>query len=135
MTKSTYAHRSHIEHDSVSERNRQSSIVNFQLVKDTVFVLDSVQLETRHDTIYHTRWRTEFRDRLVEKIDTVIICDMLRMDIRSQTFAMDSIMIAEKNVPSCGERKQVVPSWCWWLLAINVVVVICVFLRKFRFLF
>lgn len=47
----------------------------------------------------------------------------------------DSIVIQKQEVPVEVEvEKKVVPSWCWWLLAINILVIIGFAIRLyFRF--
>ena len=56
---------------------RTASLSNFsgevRVVRDSVFVLDSVLLRERADTVFLTRIRTLYRDRL--RTDTVWRCD------------------------------------------------------------
>ena len=48
-----------------------------RLQRDSIFVKDSVFLREAHDTVYITRWRTEFKEALrvdtfrIERIDTL----------------------------------------------------------------
>lgn len=43
--------------------------------RDSVHVLDSVIVETKGDTVYRTRWRTEYRDVL--RVDSFIKVDTM----------------------------------------------------------
>ncbi len=81
--------------------------------RDTVHVLDSVIIQARNDTVYIDRWRTEWRERQVEKMDTVIHTEV-------QTVEIEKILTQDK-----------VPRWCWWLLIINIIVVLFFMLRRF----
>ncbi len=102
--------------DSVAEHVSQLSTAHYQLVKDTVAVLDSVVLETRNDTVFHTRWRTEYHDRVVERIDTVEVRDTV--ELRHSAFGVSHSETETVQV----ERR--VPPWCWWLLIWNIIALV-----------
>ncbi len=118
---------SQIEHDSISKvQHRTVEHSNLlTLERDTTYILDSVRLELRHDTVYHTRWRTEFRDRLVYHTDTLLCHDTIRIDTYSQTVSSDSIIFTEKKLLSSrGNGTGATLTWCWKMLIWNTVVVV-----------
>ncbi len=136
MTTSTTAHHSHIEQDSILEKNHQLFITNSQLVKDTIFVLDSIQLETRHDTVYHTRWRMEYRDRFIQQKDTLRQVDTVQIVIRDSIHVAVRDSIYEMSAVSPGYEDKI-RGWrkaFWWLLIGNILIVgirfVCYILRK-----
>ncbi len=108
---------------SAKEHNSQLSIVNYQFAKDTTYVIDSVRLETRNDTVYHMRWRTEFRDRVVHHADTLLYSDTMQIAVR------DTIRL-ETTIPCVTSKEPDVPSWCWKLLIGNIIVVLLWIGRK-----
>ncbi len=69
--------------------------------RDTIHIHDSVLIQQRHDTVFVDRWHTAWRERMVCRTDTIV-------DVQE--------VIVEKTV-----EKRAVPSWCWWLLGVNVV--------------
>ncbi len=87
--------------------------------RDTVHVLDSVIIQARNDTVYVDRWRTEWRDRVVERLDTVVI------------EKHDSIYIASDSIsPPGGDKRGAIPRWCWGLLMGNILSIAIVIVRK-----
>ncbi len=101
--------------DSITERANFESEKVGRSEKDARYVLDSVLVETRNDTVYHTRWRTEYRDRVVERRDTVrlsrSVAELVRTSKESSEWQTD--IQVEKRIPP----------WCWWLLVGNVLFV------------
>ena len=75
-----------------SERNERDSIV----------IRDSVVVFVQGDTIYKDRWHTEYKDRVLARVDTVVRVD-------------------ERVVESVVEKK-VIPKWCWWMIGYGVIV-------------
>jgi hypothetical protein len=45
------------------------------ILRDSIYLLDSVFVAQRADTVYYEKWRTVYRDRLL--VDTFIVCDTL----------------------------------------------------------
>ena len=45
------------------------------VVRDSVFLLDSIFLHVKADTVYLTKYRTLYKERVVR--DTVVMCDTL----------------------------------------------------------
>lgn len=60
------------------ETVRTEVVKELEIQRDSIFVLDSVFVREAHDTVYITRWRTEYKEALridtlnVERIDTLI---------------------------------------------------------------
>ncbi len=114
--------------DSLVERVTQESEKVRRFERDTTHVMDSVRIETRNDTVFHTRWRTEYRDRVVERIDTIVQRDTIRVETFSQSVSSDSIFISERASPALEHDKYLLPSWCRRLLKWNIFAVIILFL-------
>lgn len=66
------------------------------------------------DTVYNTKFieTIRYKDRIVNKTDTLY---------------RDREVYKEKEI-----TKKVIPSWCWWLLGINALI-ICIIGIKFYF--
>ena len=81
-----------VQHDTLREK-----------LHDSVFV----SIEKRNDTVFSTKYieRTKYRDRIVEKYDTI---------------TKDSIIVQTKEEVT---EKRVVPKWCYICLAVCIVFV------------
>ena len=75
-----------------------------------MIIHDSVYVRIRADTVEVVRWRTEYRDRIVNQTDTIV-----KTEIRHIREPVEVEVV-----------KYRVPSWAWWLLGI---VIIYAFLR------
>ena len=57
-------------------RTETERVVDIQ--RDSIYVLDSIYVREAHDTVYITKWRTEYKEALridtlnIERIDTLI---------------------------------------------------------------
>ena len=58
-----------------SDRQRVHTNVVESIVRDSVFLRDSIFLHVKADTVYLTKYRTLYKERLVR--DTVVMCDTL----------------------------------------------------------
>lgn len=58
--------------DSTAESHYNSST---RVVSDSIFLHDSVFVREKADTVYLTRYRTQYRERLMR--DTVVVCDTI----------------------------------------------------------
>ena len=72
---------------------------------DSVRVTDSVVIRETGDTVSVTKWRTEYRDRLVR--DTV------------QVVKVDTVTVTIEVEVERVER--VTPRWAWWLIGLLAV--------------
>ncbi len=103
------------QHDSIVHHSVFN--VHHSAIKDTIAVLDSVSVYERSDTVYINHLRTEWRERIISKTDTVMLTDTVRIELR------DTLHIPAE--PSrIGNEKARMSSWCKWLLWANVVLVL-----------
>ncbi len=72
--------------------------------RDSIVIRDSVIVRMRGDTVYKDRWHTEYKDRIVQQVDTVV-----RVDER----------IVEQVI-----EKKVIPRWCWYMVVCSFVVLL-----------
>ena len=72
--------------------------------KDSIVIRDSIVYRVARDTVYRERWRTEYKDRYVERVDTLV-------------------QERERLVETVVE-KRVIPKWCWWSLATTAAIVL-----------
>lgn len=83
--------------------------------RDSVHVLDSVIVETKGDTVYRTRWRTEYRDVL--RVDSFI-----KVDTMMVTYPVERLLTK-------WERARI--DWGGWaMLAVVVLSVAVVWLVR-----
>lgn len=47
--------------------------------KDSIHVLDSIYIREKGDTVWLTRWRTEYRDKIIR--DSIIVNDTIRIPV------------------------------------------------------
>ncbi len=114
---STGTQRVQLMSDSIVEREIFESEKVGSFERDTTYVMDSVRIETRNDTVYHTRWRTEYRDRVVERRDTVRLS-------HSALAVSHSEKDTQTETKVHVERRGL--SWYWKLLIWNVVIVVMI---------
>ena len=79
------------------------------VVRDSVFLRDSIFLHVKADTVFLTKYRTLYKERVVR--DTVMVCDTL---YRERVVSVE---------------KRVLPQLRWWMLLPVVVIVIWLFKR------
>jgi hypothetical protein len=75
-------------------RTETERVVDIQ--RDSIYVLDSVFVREAHDTVYITKWRTEYKEALhidtlnIERIDTLIrIVEVEKRLTKVQQLKMD----------------------------------------------
>lgn len=78
------------------ETVKTDSVRVVDIQRDSIYVLDSVFVREVHDTVYITRWRTEFKEALrvdtfnVERIDTLnTVVEVEKKLTRVQQLKMD----------------------------------------------
>ena len=79
------------------------------VVRDSVFLRDSIFLHVKADTVFLTKYRTLYKERVVR--DTVIVCD---------TLYRERVVTVEKRVW---------PPFRWWMLLPVVAFVLWLFKR------
>lgn len=100
------------------------------VVKDVVPEYDTLLLETNlaKSKSYIDTLTKSLKGEIQNKVETV-----QKIVYKDRTVYKDSIQIQEKEIPVyVTTEKKVVPSWCWWLLGINValLLVAVIFLLK-----
>lgn len=69
------------------ETVRTDSVRIVDVRRDSVYVMDSVIVKSKADTVYVTRWRTEYKEvlridtSLYERVDTVITVKIVEMEL------------------------------------------------------
>lgn len=69
------------------ETARTDSVRIVDVRRDSVYVMDSVIVKSKADTVYVTRWRTEYKEvlridtSLYERVDTVITVKIVEMQL------------------------------------------------------
>ena len=89
-----------------SESNKTDIERSERNERDSIYIRDSVIVFARADTVYKERWRTEYKDRVVTKTDTLV---------------QEVERLVEKRVV---EEKRVVPRWCWWCLGTTILLLL-----------
>lgn len=89
--------------------------------RDSIYILDSIYVREAHDTVYITRWRTEYKEALrvdtfrVERIDTLNI-----------------IVEVEKKLTKVQQLKMDVGSGVMWAAPIFIIVGIFLLYRMLK---
>jgi hypothetical protein len=89
--------------------------------RDSIFVMDSVIIREKADTVYVTRWRTEFREAL--KIDTL---QVLRVD------SVDTVIEVEKKLTKVQQLKMDVGAGVLYAVPILIAVGFFLLYRKLK---
>lgn len=100
------------------ETVKTDSVCVVDVRRDSIFVMDSVIIREKADTVYVTRWRTEFREAL--KVDTL---QVLRVD------SVDTVIEVEKKLTKVQQLKMDVGSGVLW--AIPILIALYILYRKF----
>lgn len=93
------------------ENTNSDSIYIYQLERDSIFVKDSVFVQTVADTVYHTRVQWRFRDRVVR--------DTVRVVKRDTTTV---VRLVEKNLTKWQQAKMSVGGYAIVCSAILVAI-------------
>lgn len=86
--------------------------------RDSIYVRDSVLIRTKADTVYVTKWRTEYREAL--KVDTFLV---QRVD------SINTVVEVEKRLTKIQQLKMDVGTGVLW--AIPIMLALYVLYRKF----
>ena len=87
--------------------------------RDSIFVMDSVIIREKADTVYVTRWRTEFREAL--KIDTL---QVLRVD------SINTVVEVEKKLSKWQQTKMDVGAGV--LYAVPILIALFILYRRLK---
>jgi hypothetical protein len=100
-------------------RTETERVVDIQ--RDSIYVLDSVLVREAHDTIYITKWRTEYKEALrvdtfrVERIDT-----------------LNTIVEVEKKLTKWQQTKMDVGAGVLYAVPILIAVGLFILYRKLK---
>ena len=89
--------------------------------RDSIYVLDSVFVREAHDTIYITRWRTEYKEAL--RVDTF---NIERID------TLNTIVEIEKKLTKVQQLKMDVGAGVLYAVPILIAVGLFVLYRKLK---
>ena len=89
--------------------------------RDSIYILDSIYVREAHDTVYITRWRTEFKEAL--RVDTF---NVERVD------TMNTIVEVEKKLTKVQQLKMDVGAGVMYAVPILIMVGIFILYRKLK---
>lgn len=89
--------------------------------RDSIYVLDSVFVREANDTIYITKWRTEFKEAL--RVDTF---NIVKVD------SINTIVEVEKKLSKWQQTKMDVGAGVLYAVPILIVVAIFILYRKLK---
>lgn len=101
------------------ETVKTDSIRVVDIQRDSIYVLDSVFVREVHDTVYITRWRTEFKEAL--RVDTF---NVERID------TLNTVVEVEKKLTKVQQLKMDVGAGVLW--AIPILIAIFIIYWKFK---
>lgn len=100
------------------ESVKNDSVYIAQVEHDSIYVKDSIYIKESADTVYITRWRTEYREAL--KVDTFLV---QRVD------SINTVVEVEKRLTKIQQLKMDVGSGVLW--AIPILIALNILYRKF----
>lgn len=86
--------------------------------RDSIYVRDSVLIRTKADTVYVTKWRTEYREAL--KVDTFLV---QRVD------SINIVVEVEKRLTKAQHLKMDIGAGVLW--AIPIIIALYLLYRRF----
>ena len=89
--------------------------------RDSIYVLDSIYVREAHDTVYITKWRTEFKEAL--RVDTFLV---ERID------TLNTIVEVEKKLSKWQQTKMDVGAGVLYAVPILIAVGLFVLYRKLK---
>jgi 6-phosphogluconolactonase/glucosamine-6-phosphate isomerase/deaminase len=89
--------------------------------RDSIYVLDSIYVREAHDTIYITKWRTEYKEAL--RIDTL---NIERID------TLNTIVEVEKKLTKVQQLKMDVGAGVLYAVPILIAVGLFILYRKLK---
>ena len=89
--------------------------------RDSIYILDSIYVREAHDTVYITRWRTEFKEAL--RVDTF---NVERVD------TLNTIVEVEKKLTKVQQLKMDVGAGVMYAVPILIMVGIFILYRKLK---
>ena len=89
--------------------------------RDSIYVLDSIYVREAHDTVYITKWRTEFKEAL--RVDTFLV---ERID------TLNTIVEVEKKLSKWQQTKMDVGAGVLYAVPILIAVGLYILYRKLK---
>ena len=93
------------------ETVKTDSVRVVDVQRDSIYVRDSVLIRTKADTVYVTKWRTEYREAL--KVDTFLV---QRVD------SINTVVEVEKRLTKIQQLKMNVGTGVLWAVPILIAV-------------
>lgn len=93
------------------ETVKTDSVRVVDVQRDSIYVRDSVLIRTKADTVYVTKWRTEYREAL--KVDTFLV---QRVD------SINTVVEVEKRLTKIQQLKMDVGTGVLWAVPILIAV-------------
>ena len=101
------------------ETVKTDSVRVVDLQRDSIYVQDSVIIRTKADTVYVTKWRTEYREAL--RVDTFLV---QRVD------SINTVVEVEKRLTKIQQLKMDVGTGVLW--AVPIVIGLFLLYRKIK---
>lgn len=95
------------------ETVKTDSVRVVDIQRDSIYVLDSVFVREVHDTVYITRWRTEFKEAL--RVDTF---NVERID------TLNTVVEVEKKLTKVQQLKMDVGAGVLWAIPILIAILV-----------
>lgn len=89
--------------------------------RDSIYVLDSIYVREAHDTIYITKWRTEYKEAL--RVDTF---NIVKVD------SINTIVEVEKNLTKWQKAKMNIGAGVMYAVPILIAVGLFILYRKLK---
>ena len=89
--------------------------------RDSIYILDSVYVREAHDTVYITKWRTEYKEAL--KVDTFRV---ERID------TLNTIMEVEKKLTKWQQTKMNIGAGVMYAVPILITIGLYILYRKLK---
>jgi hypothetical protein len=100
-----------------AETVRTEYVKDTQVLRDSIHVMDSIFVREKADTIWITKWRTEYREAL--RVDTFFVC---------KTDSVTNVVEVEKPLTSWQKFKL---NSAGWILGIFIVCLVIYILYKY----
>ena len=101
------------------ETVRTEVVKELEVQRDSIFVLDSVFVRSKADTVFVTKWRVEFREAL--RVDTFRVVER---------DSINHVVEVEKPLTKIQELKMDIGAGVMW--AVPIIIALYVLYRKLR---
>ena len=101
------------------ETIKNDSIYIAQVEYDSIYVKDSIYIKESSDTVYITRWRTEYKEAL--RVDTFLV---------QRTDSINTVVEVEKRLTKIQQLKMDVGTGVLW--AVPILIALFILYRKLK---